>query len=90
MVIGVILYLVSAVQRNKTTKEERRAAMFSHANANTRGVIPVPFPIHIAPFSPRTRPAGRFPARRVRFCTGFWFPVFYILYIFLAISCRFL
>ena len=35
MVIGVILYLVSAVQRNKTTKEERRAAMFSHANANT-------------------------------------------------------
>ena len=34
-VIGVILYLVSAVQRNKTTKEERRAAMFSHANANT-------------------------------------------------------
>ena len=35
MVIGVILYLFSAVQRNKTTKEERRAAMFSHANANT-------------------------------------------------------
>ena len=86
MVIGVILYLVSAVQRNKTTKEERRAAMFSHANANTRRNS-CPFPIHIAPFSPRTRPAGRFPARRVRFFAAFWFPVFYILYIF---SCNFL
>ena len=31
MVIGIILFLVSAIQRNRIPKEEREAAMFNHA-----------------------------------------------------------
>lgn len=31
MVIGIILFLVSAIQRNRIPKEEREAAMFGHA-----------------------------------------------------------
>lgn len=32
MVIGIVLFLASSVQRSKISKEERAAAMFSHAN----------------------------------------------------------